>query len=60
MGLSAQIRFAEPVCFSGGVAMNVGVVKAIEKELGKPLIVLEKQQITAAIGAVFFAKKNAA
>lgn len=48
MGRSAQIRYSDSVCFSGGVAQNAGVVKSIKKELKKKVIVPEIPQITAA------------
>jgi predicted CoA-substrate-specific enzyme activase len=59
MGVGGQITFEEPVVFSGGVARNVGVVKAIEEELGKKILVPDEPQITAALGAALFAKEQA-
>jgi predicted CoA-substrate-specific enzyme activase len=59
MGASALIDYVTPVCFTGGVAKNIGVVKAIEEELGKRLIVPEEPQITASLGAALIAKRNA-
>ena len=59
MGRSIQIRFDEPICFSGGVARNSGVVKAVEEALGKRVMTPEKPQITAALGAAIYARKNA-
>ena len=35
MGAGGQIGYKEPIVFSGGVAKNIGVAKAIEEELGK-------------------------
>ncbi len=58
MGRSAQIKYADPVCFSGGVALNVGVVRSMEKELGKPVIIPENPQVTAALGAALIAIKK--
>lgn len=59
MGRSVQIRFDEPICFSGGVARNSGVVRAIEEGLGKRVMTPEKPQLTAALGAAIYARKNA-
>jgi len=59
MGRAAQIRFQKPICFTGGVAKNVGVVKAIEEELKEAVLVPEEPQITASLGAALFAKRNA-
>jgi predicted CoA-substrate-specific enzyme activase len=58
MGAGGQINYKEPVVFSGGVAKNIGVVKAIEEELGKKVVTLKEPQITAALGAAIFAKEH--
>lgn len=58
MGAGAQISYKEPIVLSGGVAKNVGVVKAIEEELRKKVITLKEPQITAALGAAIFAKES--
>jgi predicted CoA-substrate-specific enzyme activase len=59
MGVGGQVSFEEPVVFTGGVAKNIGVVRAIEEELGKRVITLEEPQITAALGAAILAKEHA-
>jgi activator of 2-hydroxyglutaryl-CoA dehydratase len=59
MGRAAQIGFPPPVCFTGGVAKNVGVVRAIEEELKARVIVPDRPQMTAALGAALFAKRLA-
>jgi predicted CoA-substrate-specific enzyme activase len=58
MGKVGLINYKEPIVFSGGVAKNIGMVKAIEEELGKKLITPEEPQITAALGAAIFAKES--
>lgn len=58
MGVGGQISYNEPIVFSGGVAKNIGVVKAIEEELGKKVITPKEPQITAALGAAIFAKER--
>ncbi len=58
MGAGGQISYNEPIVFSGGVAKNIGVVKAIEGELGKEVITPKEPQITAALGAAIFAKEH--
>jgi predicted CoA-substrate-specific enzyme activase len=58
MGLSAQIEYQDPIIFSGGVARNIGVVAAIEAELRKKILTPEQPQITAALGAAFFAMER--
>jgi predicted CoA-substrate-specific enzyme activase len=58
MGFGGQIGYEEPIVFSGGVAKNIGVAKAIEEELGKKVISPENPQLTAALGAAIFAEEN--
>jgi (R)-2-hydroxyacyl-CoA dehydratese activating ATPase len=58
MGAGGQISYNKPIVFSGGVAKNIGVVKAIEEELGREVITPKEPQITAALGAAIFAKKQ--
>jgi predicted CoA-substrate-specific enzyme activase len=58
MGTAGQISYNELIVFSGGVAKNIGVVKAVEEELGKKVITPEEPQITAALGAAIFAKEH--
>jgi len=57
MARSGQIPFDEQILFSGGVAKNVGVVKAFEELLGKKVIPVENPQSTGALGAALFAKE---
>ena len=58
MGISGQITFTEPIVFSGGVARNIGVVKALNEELGREVLTPENPQITAALGAAIFAEER--
>lgn len=56
MGVSAGIEYRDDVLFTGGVAKNIGVVKAMEEQLGKKVIVPkdlgeDTPQLTAALGA---------
>ena len=55
LGINGQIDYEEPVIFSGGVARNIGVVKALKEELGKEVLTPEEPQITAALGAAILA-----
>jgi len=55
-------QFAKPIVFTGGVAANMGVVKAIERIFDLSdgeLVVPEKYFFTGAIGAVIVAKTRA-
>jgi predicted CoA-substrate-specific enzyme activase len=59
MGKAGLITYQEPIVFSGGVARNIGVVKAIEEEVGKEILTPGEPQITAALGAAIFAAEMA-
>ncbi len=50
LGLEAQ------VIFTGGVAINQGVKRALEKELGTNIIVPDGCQFTGALGAALLAR----
>jgi predicted CoA-substrate-specific enzyme activase len=55
-------EFVKPIIFTGGVAANIGVVRALEKvfELSRgELVVPEQHFFTGAIGAVLVAKDRA-
>lgn len=54
-----QIGVQNDVVFSGGVAKNSGMQKALEAELGTIIHVPEEPQITAALGAALIAQKRA-
>jgi predicted CoA-substrate-specific enzyme activase len=56
MGTAALINYREPIVFSGGVARNIGVIKAIEEVVGKKVTTPGEPQITAALGAALLAK----
>lgn len=47
----------EPIVFQGGVAANIGIVKAFEKALGKRLIIPEYHAVMGAYGAALIAKQ---
>jgi predicted CoA-substrate-specific enzyme activase len=46
----------EPIVFQGGVAANIGIVAAFEKEFGKKLIIPEYYDVMGAYGAALIAK----
>jgi activator of 2-hydroxyglutaryl-CoA dehydratase len=46
------------VAFAGGVAKNVGVVRALQEVLGEDLIVPEEPQIVGALGAALVARDS--
>ena len=49
--LLEKIGLMPPVAMSGGVALNIGVVKELEKRLGLELQISDNPQITGALGA---------
>jgi len=50
-----RIGLEEPVCMTGGVAKNLGVVKALEESLNIKINIPEEPQITGALGAAHLA-----
>lgn len=53
--LAKRIGIHEQVCMSGGVAQNGGVRKALEAELGTPVLYSEQAQLIGALGAALYA-----
>ena len=58
--LALRIGIVPPVAISGGVALNKGVVRALERELNTGILVHEDCQFAGAIGAAVFAYRKAA
>ncbi len=58
MGKAANIRFKKDIVFSGGVAKNIGMVKAIEDLLEEKVIVPKEPQLTAAFGVALMARER--
>lgn len=52
-------EIAEPILFQGGVAANVGIVSAFEKELGKKILVPKYYDVMGAVGAAILGKAEA-
>ncbi len=59
-GLLERVRWTGTLAFTGGVAKNVGVARAIEARLGTPVWIPPEPQITGALGAAVIAKEKAA
>jgi (R)-2-hydroxyacyl-CoA dehydratese activating ATPase len=57
MAARVGIGSAASVMMTGGVAKNIGVVRAMEKSLGYPISVSPHAQMTGAIGAARLAKR---
>jgi len=54
--MANRIGLAAPVMMTGGVARNAGVVQALEKVIGMPVVVSPYAQVTGAIGAAVFTR----
>ena len=55
--MARRLGVKEQVAFTGGVALNKGVERALVEELGCPVVVLEDCQFTGALGAALLALK---
>jgi predicted CoA-substrate-specific enzyme activase len=54
-----RLKMEPDVVFTGGVAMNNGVVKALEENLGRKIFVPEKPLLSGALGAALLGKEVA-
>ncbi len=57
-GLAGQVGLEEEVVMTGGVAKNIGVVKALEKQIGLPINLPPEPQLVGALGAALLALKR--
>jgi predicted CoA-substrate-specific enzyme activase len=55
IAMANRVGITEPVMMTGGVAKNIGVVRALEKKSGKPIRVSANAQVNGAIGAALIA-----
>ncbi len=55
VSMAKRIGIRPPAMMTGGVAKNIGVVKALEEKLGTHLLVSENAQVNGAIGAALIA-----
>ncbi|MEG1758489.1 MAG: acyl-CoA dehydratase activase [Oscillospiraceae bacterium] len=58
MGRASQIKYEEPIVFSGGVAQNEAIADIFSELLGKKVEPIEAPQSTAALGAAIRARKE--
>jgi len=56
--MGAPVGFKKELVFTGGVAKNVGIKKALEDEIGLEIIIPEEPQIMGALGAALLAKND--
>ena len=55
VAMANRVGLREPVMMTGGVARNIGVVRALENKSGKTILVSEFAQVNGAIGAALIA-----
>ncbi len=55
IAMGNRIGIQAPIMMTGGVAKNIGVVKALEKKLNSAIMVSENAQVNGAIGAAIIA-----
>jgi len=56
VAMASRTGLKAPIMMTGGVAKNIGVVRALEKKLGQPVEVSPQSQVTGAIGAALLAQ----
>lgn len=56
--MGKSVGYKKDIVFSGGVAKNEGIRKALEHEIGSEIIVPEEPQIMGALGAAILAKND--
>jgi activator of 2-hydroxyglutaryl-CoA dehydratase len=58
LAMAKRVGLTEPVMMTGGVAKNIGVVKALENKAGISIVVSPNAQINGAIGAALLAARD--
>lgn len=58
-GLAGQVGLEEVVVMTGGVAQNIGVVRALEKQIGLAILLPPEPQLVGALGAALLAREKA-
>ena len=54
--MAGSVNLSPELIFTGGVAKNIGVRKALESEVGLEMVIPEEPQIVGALGAAILAK----
>ena len=57
VAMANRVGFKTKIMMTGGVAKNIGVVRALERKIGQKIEVSEKSQVTGAIGAAMIAQR---
>jgi len=55
--MANRVGLKTPIMMTGGVAKNIGVVRALESKIGHKIEVSPKSQVTGAIGAALLGQK---
>jgi (R)-2-hydroxyacyl-CoA dehydratese activating ATPase len=55
--MARRFKIEPDIVFTGGVAMNVGVVKSLEEQLGCRILVPEEPLLSGALGAAIIARE---
>ena len=55
--MAEKMKIEKDVAMTGGVAKNVGMVKALEDQLGFPVLIAREPLLTGAIGAAILGKE---
>jgi predicted CoA-substrate-specific enzyme activase len=58
IAMAKRVGLAEPLMMTGGVAKNIGVVKALQEKAGLPVRVSAHAQVNGAIGAALMGLGN--
>ena len=58
VSMARRVPIVDEVVLTGGVSKNIGVVKALEKNLGHEIHISELSQIAGALGAAILAKET--
>jgi predicted CoA-substrate-specific enzyme activase len=56
--MGKPVGFKKDIVFTGGVAKNIGIVKAMEEEIESKILIPEEPQIMGALGAAILAKTD--
>lgn len=59
-GIAQRVGMQLDMVMSGGVSKNIGIIRAMEAKLGKPVLVPEEPQIVGALGAALVAQQGLA
>jgi predicted CoA-substrate-specific enzyme activase len=59
-GMAQRVGMQSDLVMTGGVSMNIGIIRAMEARLGKPVLVPEDPRIVGALGAALIAQQGLA